>query len=54
MLGFGTVADGGWQIARLTNPAAMDELAPDHSPDWRGLAVSILHVLVLNKLLRSD
>jgi uncharacterized protein (DUF1015 family) len=51
VLGFGTVADGGWHVARLTDPAAMDALAKDHSPDWRGLAVSILHVLVLNKLV---
>jgi uncharacterized protein (DUF1015 family) len=51
VLGFGTVADGGWHVARLTNSAAMDELAKDHSPDWRGLAVSVLHVLVLNKLV---
>ncbi len=51
VLGFGTVADGGWHVARLTNPAAMDELAKDHSSDWRGLAVSVLHVLVLNKLV---
>src|SRR5262249_7468346 len=50
MLGFGTVADDGWHIARLTTPAIMDELAKDHSRDWRGLAVSILHVLALNKL----
>jgi uncharacterized protein (DUF1015 family) len=53
VLGFGTVADGGWHLARLTNPAAMAELAKDHSPDWQGLAVSILHVLVLNKLVRE-
>jgi uncharacterized protein (DUF1015 family) len=51
MLGFGTVADGGWHAARLTNPATMAELAADHSPDWQGLAVSVLHILVLNKLL---
>jgi uncharacterized protein (DUF1015 family) len=51
VLGFGTVADGGWHIARLTEPRAMDELAKEHSADWRGLAVSVLHVLVLNKLV---
>jgi uncharacterized protein (DUF1015 family) len=51
VLGFGTVADGGWHLARLTTPAAMDELAPEHSPAWRGLAVSVLHVLVLNRLV---
>jgi uncharacterized protein (DUF1015 family) len=51
VLGFGTVADGAWQVARLRDPAAMDKLAADHSPEWRGLAVSILHVLVLDKLI---
>src|SRR5207247_5358641 len=30
---------------------AMQQLAADHSPTWRGLAVSVLHVLVLDKLL---
>ena len=29
----------------------MAKLAPDHSAAWQGLAVSILHVLVLNQLL---
>ena len=29
----------------------MDELAPDHGPDWRSLGVSILHELVLKALL---
>jgi uncharacterized protein (DUF1015 family) len=51
VLGFGTVADDGWHLARLAASAAMDALAADHSPAWRGLAVSILHVLVLNKLV---
>jgi len=51
LLGFGTVADGVWQTARLKSGAAMDQLAADHSPAWRGLAVSVLHVLVLDHLL---
>jgi uncharacterized protein (DUF1015 family) len=51
VLGFGTVADGGWHLARLTALATMDALAPDHSPAWRGLAVSVLHILVLDKLV---
>jgi uncharacterized protein (DUF1015 family) len=51
LLGFGTVADGAWHLARFRDPAAIDRLAGEHSPDWRALAVSILHVLVLNKLL---
>jgi uncharacterized protein (DUF1015 family) len=51
LLGFGTVADGVWQTARLRAPQLMEQLAADHSPAWRGLAVSVLHVAVLNQLL---
>jgi uncharacterized protein (DUF1015 family) len=51
ILAFGTVADGVWQMARLRDRALMDRLAAAHSPEWRGLAVSILHVLVLDHLL---
>lgn len=51
VFGFGCAADGGWQFARLTNPAWMAELAPQQSPAWRELAVSRLHKLVLEKLL---
>ncbi len=51
LLGFGTVADGLWQTARLRTPEVMDRLAPGHSPAWRNLAVSVLHVLVLDELL---
>lgn len=50
-LGFGTVADGQWHTARFKSPELMAELAPDHSPAWRGLAVSILHIVVLERLL---
>ena len=51
LLGFGTAADGVWQTARLVRPEVMDEMAARHSPAWRELAVSVLHVLVLNYLL---
>src|SRR5262249_34177064 len=51
LLGFGTVADGVWRTARLKSTETMDRLASDHSPAWRGLGVSILHVLVLDHLL---
>jgi uncharacterized protein (DUF1015 family) len=51
VLGFGTVADGIWQLARFQAPERMAEVAPQHSPVWRGLAVSVLHELVLNHLL---
>ncbi len=53
MLGFGTVADGAWHLARLRSDVKMDTLAPDHSADWRSLGVSILHVLVLDTLLKG-
>lgn len=53
LLGFGTVADGRWLIARLRSDAAMDKLCPEHGPDWRSLGVSILHELVLKGLLGS-
>jgi len=51
MLAFHTKADNVWQTARFTNPGLMAELAADHSPEWRGLAVSILHVAALGKLI---
>jgi uncharacterized protein (DUF1015 family) len=51
LLGFGTVADGVWQTARFRTPDLMAQRAADHSPAWRGLAVSILHVAVLDHLL---
>jgi uncharacterized protein (DUF1015 family) len=51
VLGFGTPADQTWQLARLQDTSLMDQLAAAHSPDWRRLAVSVLHVLVLEKLL---
>jgi uncharacterized protein (DUF1015 family) len=52
VLGFGT-SDGQWFAATLRDLAVMDALAPEHSPEWRGLGVSILHKLVLDKLVRE-
>lgn len=51
VLGFGTVADGGWVQARLRSDATMDTLVPEHSAEWRSLGVSILQELVLKRLL---
>jgi uncharacterized protein (DUF1015 family) len=51
LLGFGTVADGIWQTARFRSPQLMAERAASHSPAWHSLAVSILHVAVLDHLL---
>ena len=53
VLGFGTVADGVWQMARLKSGDRMAELAGTKSEAWRGLAVSVLHVLVLGDLLKQ-
>ncbi|MBI3407034.1 MAG: DUF1015 domain-containing protein [Planctomycetes bacterium] len=50
LLGFGTSADGVWQLARFKNPGLMTQLAVDHSLSWRGLAVAVLHKVVLEKL----
>jgi uncharacterized protein (DUF1015 family) len=51
LLGFGTVADTVWQCARFQNPEVMAQLAVDHGDSWRGLAVAVLHRLVLEELL---
>jgi uncharacterized protein (DUF1015 family) len=51
LLVFGTAADGVWQTARFRSPSLMDQMAAGHSPAWRGLAVSILHVAVLDHLV---
>jgi uncharacterized protein (DUF1015 family) len=51
LLGFGTVADGVWQIARFIGQAEMARLAAGHSPAWQSLAVAVLHILVLDQLL---
>lgn len=52
LLGFGT-SDGQWLLARLTDDAAMKQLAADQSEEWRALGVSILHRLVIDDLLKK-
>lgn len=51
LFAFHTAADGVWTTARFRSPEMMKQLAGEHSDDWRDLAVSVLHVLVINKLL---
>ncbi len=51
VLGFGTAADGVWQLARLRNKAVMSKVAAGHSATWQDLAVAVLHALVLDHLL---
>jgi uncharacterized protein (DUF1015 family) len=53
LLGFGTVADGQWILARLRSDLAMDRLASTHGADWRALGVSVLHVLALDHLVAT-
>ncbi len=54
VLGFGTTADGAWHLARLRDGAPMAKLAAAHSADWQELAVSVLHVLVLDHLIAGQ
>jgi len=51
LLGFGTVKDGVWQLARFRSPDLMKQLASSHSVAWQGLGVSILHVAALDDLI---
>jgi uncharacterized protein (DUF1015 family) len=55
-LGFYTAADDTWTVARLTDAGRrrMAEVSGDHSADWQGLGVSILHRLVLETLLDNS
>jgi uncharacterized protein (DUF1015 family) len=52
-LGLYTAKDDAWTIARLTDAgrSRMAEVATDHSADWQGLGVSILHRLIIDTLL---
>ena len=52
-MGFYCRADDTWVLARLNaeGAALLAEEAPDQSDEWRSLGVSILHRLVMKKLL---
>jgi len=52
-LAFYTADDDTWTHAEITpqGEARLAELASEHSADWRGLGVSILHRLVMETLL---
>jgi uncharacterized protein (DUF1015 family) len=52
-LGLYTAADDKWTIARLTQAGRtkMAEAAAEHSADWQGLGVSILHRFVIDSIL---
>ena len=46
-----TVSDQTWTLARLKDPAVMQQAVPDHSPAWCSLGTSVLHALVLDRLV---
>ncbi|HVT29079.1 MAG TPA: DUF1015 domain-containing protein [Lacipirellulaceae bacterium] len=52
-IGLYTAADDQWTLARLTDAGRqkMARVASDHSDDWQGLGVSILHRLIVDTLL---
>ncbi len=54
-IGLFTTKDQRWTHARITDTGSerMAQLAPDHSPDWRELGVSILHRLIVDDLLHA-
>jgi uncharacterized protein (DUF1015 family) len=54
-IGLYTAADNQWTLARLTDAGRerMAEAASEHSDDWQGLGVSILHRLIVDTLLDS-
>jgi uncharacterized protein (DUF1015 family) len=51
VLGFGTPEDGKWLVALFRKPELMAEYAAEQTQDWRSLAVSILHKVVLERQL---
>ena len=55
-LGLFAAADQRWLIARITHAGQqrMAELATEHSEDWQGLGVAILHRLVIDTLAGSQ
>jgi uncharacterized protein (DUF1015 family) len=52
-LAFFTTADQRWVVARITGNGRqrMAEVAAEHSTDWQGLGVAILHRLVVQTLI---
>jgi len=52
-IGLFTQQDERWVVAKITpaGEAKMAEIAADHSEDWQGLGVAILHRLLIENLL---
>lgn len=51
---FGFYDGRGWQVLALRNSSVMDPLLPEKSPAYRQLDVTILHSLVLERVLGID
>jgi len=43
--------DGRYHLLRLKSPAIMDQVVPDRAPEWRQLDVSILHELLIERVM---
>jgi len=43
--------DGRYFLLRLKDPTIMDRLVPDRAPEWRRLDVSILHELLIERVM---
>ena len=43
--------DGQYSLLRLRSSAIMDELVPERAPEWRQLDVSILHELIIERVM---
>ncbi len=54
-IGFFTARDERWTVATITDAGRerMAEAAGEHSDDWRGLGVALLHRLVIDTLLAA-
>jgi uncharacterized protein (DUF1015 family) len=46
--------DGAYAVLTLRDPAVLERLLPDRSPDWRLLDVSVLHELFIERVLGID
>jgi uncharacterized protein (DUF1015 family) len=43
--------DGGYYLLRLKDLSSMAEIVPDRAPDWRRLDVSILHEVLIERVM---
>ncbi len=46
--------DGAYFLLRLQDSEIMARIAPDHAPEWRSLDVSVLHELLIERIMGID